>query len=101
MVGHKESPWWGSSTTTRRRRREPFATSSPWPSRRWDIEGRTAVGYGVFGIPETFVMDQRGVVMAKLTGAVGPDALDQVLSQVVQGQSGATRNDQYHTGPDD
>lgn len=78
--------------------RDEFALTYP---QVLDTDGRTAVDYGVFGIPETFVMDQRGVVMAKLTGAIGPDTLDQVLSQVAQGQSVATSNDQYRTGPDD
>ena len=41
-----------------------------------DPTGRTAVDYGVRGVPETFVVDQRGVVMASLIGAISPGTLD-------------------------
>jgi cytochrome c biogenesis protein CcmG/thiol:disulfide interchange protein DsbE len=65
-----------------------------------DPRGRAAIDYGVFGVPETFVVDERGVVMAKLVGAVGPATLDEVLASI---QTGAdplySQNDRYRRGP--
>jgi cytochrome c biogenesis protein CcmG/thiol:disulfide interchange protein DsbE len=66
-----------------------------------DPGGRIALDFGVFGIPETFVIDEGGVVMAKLIGAVGPDTLDQVLAQVTAGDTYTSRNDDYRTSPSD
>lgn len=42
---------------------------SSYPSVR-DPNGRKAVDWGVFGVPETFLVDQRGRVRAKIVGAV-------------------------------
>ncbi len=65
-----------------------------------DPSGRAAIDYGVFGVPETFVVDERGVIMAKLVGAVGPTTLDEVLAGI---QAGAdllySENDRYRRGP--
>jgi len=78
--------------------RDEFGLTFPQAS---DPGGRTALGFGVFGIPETFVVDERGVVMAKLIGAVGPDTLEQMLAQVAAGDTYTSRNDDYRTSPDD
>ena len=62
-----------------------------------DPQGVAAIDFGVFGIPETFVIDQNGVVMAKLIGAVGPQTLDAVLAQIRAGRPVTEANDQYQT----
>ena len=64
-----------------------------------DPGGRAAIDFGVFGVPETFVVDDRGVVMAKLIGAVGPATLDEVLSRIRRGERYTAENDRYRTGP--
>jgi cytochrome c biogenesis protein CcmG, thiol:disulfide interchange protein DsbE len=66
-----------------------------------DPDGTTAIDFGVFGIPETYVVDERGIVMAKLVGAVGPTTLDDVLAQIRSGQTVTDRNERYRTSPDD
>ncbi len=50
-------------------------------------------------MPETYVVDGRGVVMAKLIGAVGPTTLDDVLVQVLGGEQYTSENDDYRTRP--
>ncbi|HEU4513655.1 MAG TPA: redoxin domain-containing protein [Nocardioidaceae bacterium] len=42
-----------------------------------DFEGRHAVDWGTFGIPETFVVDDSGTVRARLVGEVTPAWIDQ------------------------
>ena len=64
-----------------------------------DPGGRTAIDYGVFGIPETFVIDERGIVMAKLTGAIGPGVLEDTLARLGAGSEPVfSENDQYQRG---
>ena len=64
-----------------------------------DPGGRTAINYGVFGVPETFVVDQRGVIMAKLVGAIAPGTLDGVLARLGQGAPIYEQNDRYRQAP--
>lgn len=42
-----------------------------------DRDGRHAVNWGTFGIPETFVVDDTGTVRARLVGEVTPEWIDQ------------------------
>lgn len=64
-----------------------------------DPDGRAAIDFGVFGVPETFVIDGRGIVMAKLVGAVGPRTLDDVLARIEAGEEVTAENDRYRTQP--
>jgi cytochrome c biogenesis protein CcmG, thiol:disulfide interchange protein DsbE len=41
-----------------------------------DVSGKVAIDYGIYGVPETFFIDRRGVIRAKHVGAV-TDALFQ------------------------
>ena len=63
-----------------------------------DPGGRAALDFGVFGIPETYVIDGRGIVMAKLIGAVSPGVLDDVVVTVRDGRTVSAENDRYRTG---
>jgi cytochrome c biogenesis protein CcmG/thiol:disulfide interchange protein DsbE len=40
-----------------------------------DINGKVALAYGLFGVPETFVIDQGGVIRFKHVGMIDPDKL--------------------------
>ena len=63
-----------------------------------DPGGRVALDYGVRGVPETYVVDADGTIMAKLIGAVGPTTLDRVLQQISAGGAPvSSRNDRYRT----
>ena len=42
-----------------------------------DLDGRHALDWGVFGVPETFVVDHTGTVRARLVGEVTPEWIDQ------------------------
>ena len=49
-----------------------------------DPGSQAAIDFGVFGIPETFLVDRQGIVVAKITGRSNfpllADALDEVLA---------------------
>ena len=38
-----------------------------------DLEGRVAIDYGVYGAPESFLIDQNGVIRYKHIGPITPD----------------------------
>jgi cytochrome c biogenesis protein CcmG/thiol:disulfide interchange protein DsbE len=40
-----------------------------------DVAGKTAIAYGVGGVPETFFLDATGKVVAKFSGPLTPDQL--------------------------
>ena len=48
-----------------------------------DIEGRVGIDFGVYGVPETFLIDKKGVIRYKHIGPVTPAALrDTILPKV-------------------
>lgn len=51
-----------------------------------DPDTRAAVEFGVFGIPETFVIDRTGTIVAKITGPAGYPLLARVLDDVLAGR---------------
>lgn len=64
-----------------------------------DPDGKSMLAFGVTGIPETFFVDDRGIVMAKLIGAVGPDTLDRIVTQIRAGKEVTDQNDRYQQQP--
>ena len=48
-----------------------------------DQDGRVGIDYGVYGVPETFVVDANGVIQLKFIGPVDRNALEtQILPKV-------------------
>jgi cytochrome c biogenesis protein CcmG, thiol:disulfide interchange protein DsbE len=53
---------------------------NPYDASLFDVTGRTGIDFGVYGVPETFVIDKRGVIRFKQIGALTPAVLqDKVL----------------------
>ncbi len=40
-----------------------------------DLDGRVGIDYGVYGVPETYVIDKAGTIRMKHTGPITPDVL--------------------------
>lgn len=50
-----------------------------------DADGRTGIDYGVYGVPETYVIDKAGIVRYKQIGPLTPDIVrDKILPLVRQ-----------------
>jgi cytochrome c biogenesis protein CcmG/thiol:disulfide interchange protein DsbE len=49
-----------------------------------DAEGRVAIDYGVYGVPETFVIDRNGVIRYKQIGPVTEEALRNKILPLVK-----------------
>jgi cytochrome c biogenesis protein CcmG, thiol:disulfide interchange protein DsbE len=48
-----------------------------------DTQGRVGIDYGVYGVPETFVIDKAGIIRYKYIGPVTAEALsDKILPLV-------------------
>jgi cytochrome c biogenesis protein CcmG/thiol:disulfide interchange protein DsbE len=56
----------------------------------YDHEGRVGVDYGVYGVPETFVIDKRGIIRYKRIGVLTPEVMrEKILPLVQELQAGA------------
>jgi cytochrome c biogenesis protein CcmG/thiol:disulfide interchange protein DsbE len=50
-----------------------------------DIQGRIGIDYGVYGVPETYVIDKQGVIRFKQIGPVTPAVLkDKILPLIAK-----------------
>lgn len=45
-----------------------------------DVSGRMGVDYGVYGTPESFLIDERGIVRAKISGVLNASTWRQMLA---------------------
>jgi len=48
---------------------------SPYTKIGLDLNGRTAIDFGVTGVPETFILDKNGVIRYRLAQPIDPDRL--------------------------
>ncbi|HEY5609576.1 MAG TPA: redoxin family protein [Thermoanaerobaculia bacterium] len=49
-----------------------------------DSEGKTAIAYGVYGVPETFFVNAAGTIVVKHEGPLTGELMTAYLSQVIQ-----------------
>jgi cytochrome c biogenesis protein CcmG/thiol:disulfide interchange protein DsbE len=49
-----------------------------------DLNGRVGIDWGVYGVPETFVVDKRGMIRHKVIGAVTRKILDEKVLPLVR-----------------
>jgi len=55
----------------------------PYQISVYDYDGRIGIDYGVYGVPETFLIDKKGVIRYKRIGVVTPAILrDKILPMV-------------------
>jgi len=52
---------------------------NPYAASGADLNGRAAIEWGVYGVPENFVIGRDGRIAYKLVGPITPDNLDRVL----------------------
>jgi cytochrome c biogenesis protein CcmG/thiol:disulfide interchange protein DsbE len=54
-----------------------------------DLTGRVGIDYGVYGVPETFVIDKAGVIRHKHIGPITPEALEKKILPLVKALQGS------------
>ncbi|MBK8161742.1 MAG: DsbE family thiol:disulfide interchange protein [Gammaproteobacteria bacterium] len=63
---------------------------NPYLESAFDADGRVGLDYGVYGVPETYVIDARGVIRYKQIGPINVDALQNRILPLIrelQGQA--------------
>ena len=49
-----------------------------------DPTGAVSLRYGVYGLPETFIIDQNGIIQAKYIGAISPEKLNEEIRPLIR-----------------
>jgi len=57
---------------------------NPFAANGTDGNGRAAIEWGVYGVPETFVIGRDGRIAYKLVGPITPDNLDRALKPAIE-----------------
>ena len=60
----------------------------PYVLSAFDDEGKVGIDYGVYGVPETFVIDKQGVIRYKQIGPITQEALDRKILPLVRKLNG-------------
>ena len=57
---------------------------NPYAATMADPEGRTGIDLGVYGVPETFVIDRGGVIRYRHAGPLTPEFLEHTLAPLLR-----------------
>ena len=57
---------------------------NPYQQSLSDTEGLVGIDFGVYGVPETFVIDKTGVIRLKHIGPVTPEALQNTILPLIR-----------------
>ena len=57
---------------------------NPYSVAVFDHDGRVGMDYGVYGVPETYVIDKQGIIRYKQIGPVTPKALEEEILPLVK-----------------
>ena len=60
----------------------------PYQLSAYDDEGKVGIDYGVYGVPETFVIDKQGIIRYKQIGPITQEALDKTILPLVRKLNG-------------
>ena len=55
----------------------------PYDLSAFDGDGRVGIDYGVYGVPETFIIDKNGVIRHKQIGPITPEALEKTILPLI------------------
>lgn len=57
---------------------------NPYNLSAFDSDGRVGIDYGVYGVPETFVIDKHGVIRMKHIGPVTPEVITEKFLPLIK-----------------
>jgi len=61
---------------------------NPYVDSFFDADGRIGIDYGVYGVPETFVIDRQGTIRYKHIGALTPEVLRDRIEPLIRKLNG-------------
>lgn len=59
-------------------------SGDPYTAIGFDALGKVGLDYGVYGVPETYVLDRHGVIRYKHTGPLSRDVLEDTLLPLIE-----------------
>lgn len=62
----------------------------PYVASAFDADGRVGIDWGVYGVPETFVVDREGIIRYKATGPVTSEILEKDLLPLIRQLQGSS-----------
>lgn len=62
---------------------------NPYQTILFDGDGRVGIDFGVYGVPETFVIDRQGIIRFKHTGPLTPQVVKERIEPLVRELRGA------------
>ncbi len=57
---------------------------NPYKLIAFDPEGRTGIDFGLYGVPETYVVDQKGIIRYKHIGPISREDMDKKIVPLVE-----------------
>lgn len=57
---------------------------NPYQMSAFDNDGRVGIDYGVYGVPETFIIDKSGVIRMKHTGPLTHEAISKKIMPLIK-----------------
>jgi cytochrome c biogenesis protein CcmG/thiol:disulfide interchange protein DsbE len=60
----------------------------PYVASLFDADGRVGIDWGVYGVPETFLIDRQGVIRLKHIGPLTPDVIRDKIEPLVRQLNG-------------
>jgi cytochrome c biogenesis protein CcmG/thiol:disulfide interchange protein DsbE len=61
---------------------------NPYDASLFDQDGRIGIDYGVYGVPETFIVDRQGVIRFKQIGPLTPEVIRTKIEPLVRQLNG-------------
>jgi cytochrome c biogenesis protein CcmG, thiol:disulfide interchange protein DsbE len=61
---------------------------NPYDASLFDNDGRVGIDFGVYGVPETFIIDRQGVIRMKHIGPLTPDVIQTEIEPLVRKLNG-------------
>ena len=61
---------------------------NPYQATLFDADGRVGIDYGVYGVPETFIIDKQGVIRLKHVGPLTPEVIQTRLETMLRQLNG-------------
>jgi cytochrome c biogenesis protein CcmG/thiol:disulfide interchange protein DsbE len=77
LAGAKDFAFYGLVQKDEPARAREFLNEigNPFTRIALDSDGRASIEWGVYGVPETFVVDGKGIIRARIVGAITPGVL--------------------------
>jgi len=57
---------------------------NPYIESAFDLVGTTGIDYGVYGVPETFILDKDGIIRYKHIGPIDQQQLETIIMPLVR-----------------